>query len=147
MYTLQRRSSGQRYRSFLPFYLIMIRRTAERKGARVRNKQVESTIQMLEAYTFFRDHSSAHGSHFRSSRYPAVLCRLGSNRPARHNIELNCPADLRPPASVYRDCSATSGCHFRGQLQRLVMHFGFLGIPRPFREDCILILRAASMQS
>jgi len=49
-----------------------------------------------------------------------------------HNIELSCPADLRTMVTVHSNSSTTSGRHYRGQLQRLVMHSLSPGIPRPF---------------
>ena len=52
------------------------------------------------------------------------------------NIELSCPADLRTAATVHWDRSDTLSQHPRGQLQRLVMHSLFSGIPRPFHPSC-----------
>ena len=53
-----------------------------------------------------------------------------------HNIELSCPADPRTEATVHSTDGALIDRHSRGQLQRLVMHSTFPGIPRPFHPSC-----------
>ena len=49
---------------------------------------------------------------------PALFC--GGHFSGGHNIELSCPADLRPTVAVYSNDGITSKRHARGQLQRFV---------------------------
>jgi len=52
-----------------------------------------------------------------------------------YNIELSCPADHRTAATVHSNCIDSYCRHPRGQLQRLVMHSLFPGIPRRFHPS------------
>ena len=61
-------------------------------------------------------------AHLYSTAYGDLKAPTASDPiPEPFNIELSCPADHRTAVAVPSNCSATSGSHSRGQLQRFVM--------------------------